>query len=253
MDARPRAKLVMSLLGGRPGRALDVGCGKGLLLAQLRDAGWKVEGTELSEVSSRFARSLGVNVFQGPVQEAPVPAESFDVVTLFHVLEHLTDPKGALAHICRLLRPGGSLVVEVPNIGSWYARLFGDLWFHYDVPRHLYHFNRVTLRRMLVESGFDVVTETTRNFQYDAFGAVQSALNRVLHKRNLLNNFNTGELRFSDLLHGPNPVRDVIALAVSQVALGIGFPLLVVASAITIPWRWRNPSLYRATAVPRSA
>lgn len=236
MDARPRAKLVGALLGGRTGRVLDVGCGKGLLLAALRDAGWEVCGTELSEVSGRYARSRGIPVHQVPVEDAPLEDGSFDVVTLFHVLEHLTDPKRSLARIRALLRPDGFLVVEVPNIGSWYARAFGDIWFHYDVPRHLYHFDPATLRRMLETSGFAIERQTTRNLQYDAFGAVQSALNAVLRRRNLLNDFNTGEVVARDLLSGGRPVRDMGALAVSQIALGIGFPLLALAGILASPW-----------------
>jgi SAM-dependent methyltransferase len=206
------------------------------LLAELRARGWEVHGTELSAVSASYARSLGIPVLQSAVEDAPFVDASFDVITMFHVLEHLTDPKRALFRLYRLLRPGGLLIVEVPNIGSWYARVFGDVWFHYDVPRHLYHFSRDTLGKMMVEPGFELLKETTRNVQYDAFGAVQSFLNKLLRRRNLLNDFNTGELRLADLLRGPGALRDVGALVVSQVTLMLGFPVLALASILTSPW-----------------
>ncbi|MEA3416270.1 MAG: class I SAM-dependent methyltransferase [Thermodesulfobacteriota bacterium] len=235
-DARPRVKLVSSLFGGTPGRILDIGCGKGLLLAGLRKKGWKVFGTELSEVSAQIAGTAGITVYNLPVEECPFEPESFDVATLYHSLEHMTNPLKTLRAVHGLLRPGGSLVVEVPNIGSWYAKAFGTAWFHLDAPRHLYHFNRHTLRRMLEACGFLVVRESTHNVQYDAFGAVQSVLNRFLHKKNLLNNFNTGEVKLGELWHEDNGVRNLTALAISEVALLIGFPLFALMSLALSRW-----------------
>lgn len=137
----------------------------------------------MSEASTQIATAAGITVYNLPVEECPFEPESFDVVTLYHSLEHMTNPLKTLNAVQGLLRPGGFLVVEVPNIGSCYSRAFGTEWFHLDVPRHLYHFNRQTLRRMLEACGFLVVRESTHNVQYDAFGAVQSVLNRFLHKK----------------------------------------------------------------------
>ena len=224
-DARPRIRLVSGLLGGTPGRILDVGCGKGLLLLGLRERGWEVCGTELSEASAQIASTAGITVYNLPVEECPFELEFFDVVTLYHSLEHMTNPQKTLKAVHRLLRPGGFLVVEVPNIGSWYARAFGTEWFHLDVPRHLYHFNRQTLQRMLETCGFLVRSKSTHNVQYDAFGTVQSILNRVFRKKNLLNNFNTGEVSLGELWREDNRIRNFTALAISEIALSIGFPL----------------------------
>ena len=235
-DARPRIKLVSSLFGGTPGRILDMGCGKGLLLAGLQKTGWEVFGTELSEVSAQIAGSAGITVYNLPVEECPFEPESFDVVTLYHSLEHMINPQKTLTAVHRLLRPGGFLVVEVPNIGSWYAGTFGIEWFHFDVPRHLYHFNQQTLRRMLEACGFLVVRESTHNVQYDAFGAVQSVLNRFLHKKNLLNNFNTGEVKLGELWHEDNGVRNLTALVISEFALLIGFPIVALMSLALSRW-----------------
>lgn len=226
MDARPRIKLARSLFPNITGLALDVGCGKGLLLAGLRNLGWKVYGTELSEVSSQYAQSQGITVYRSNVEDCGFTPGAFDLITMYHSLEHLTQPLHTLAYLHTLLRPGGRLVVEVPNIGSWYARVFGEAWFHFDVPRHLFHFSSATLRRLLETAGFEILSTQTHNTQYDAFGAVQSALNKVLRHKNLLNDFNTGETTLRELGNGPDAGRNLSALAISELALGLGFPLL---------------------------
>ena len=236
MDARARVRAVQRISGERVGSVLDVGCGKGLLLHGLQRHGWTVSGTELSEASGAHARSIGVPVFTGPVEDAPFAAQSFDLITLFHVLEHLPRPQHTLAVLFGLLRPGGTLIVEVPNIGSWYARFFGDDWFHYDVPRHLFHFDPATLSRTLNGAGFVIAETSTRNLQYDAFGAVQSLLNRLLAKPNLLNNFNTGQVSLRDLWTDENRLSNLGALALSQAVLAIGFPSFAAFGVITSPW-----------------
>ena len=142
LDARPRVRAVSQLLKGQSGRVLDVGCGKGLFLAGLRDQGWQAVGVEMSEVSGKHARSLNLEVFSKPLEKCGFDQGSFDVVTLFHSLEHMPNPVQLLHHIHNLLRPGGYMVVEVPNAGSWYARAFKGDWFHCDVPRHLFHFSQ---------------------------------------------------------------------------------------------------------------
>lgn len=236
MDAKARVDFIEHFVEPKQGCALDVGCGKGLFLQGLRERGWQVFGTELSEISSGHARSLGLTVYTNTVENAPFEAGTFDLITLFHVLEHLPRPQDTLATLFPLLRPGGTLLIEVPNIGSWYARFFGDDWFHYDVPRHLFHFNPATLRRIISNAGFFITRSDTRNLQYDAFGAVQSFLNRVLDKPNLLNNFNTKQTTFSELWADRQRINNVGALAVSELALAIGFPVMALAELALSPW-----------------
>lgn len=234
MDAKPRIKFVGDLLNGKAGRILDVGCGKGLLLNGLREKGWDVVGTELSDVASLRAREAGIQVHNRAVEEISFEPGSFDVITLYHCLEHLANPKETLVHLHRLLRPGGFLVIEVPNIGSWYARVFRDAWFHLDVPRHLYHFNPKTLHAFLEVTGFQVKRQKTINLQYDSFGAVQSILNKVLRRKNLLNNYNTGEITLRDLRR-QGGVGALASLAFSHMALWVGFPLLAVIEFFLSP------------------
>ena len=146
-----------ALLGRPPGIVLDVGCGDGDFLAFLQRHGWKGVGTEYSPDACALARRKGVRVIQGELREAALPPDSLDVVTLWHVLEHLPQPLEALQEVHRLLRGDGLLVVEVPCITSPTFRLCGESWFPLDVPRHLQHFSQQTLTRLLARAGFTPV------------------------------------------------------------------------------------------------
>jgi len=141
-----------------PGDLLDVGCGSGAFLAYARDHGWKVRGVELVEAAASFCRDvLNLPVVTGDLLEASFPSQSFDVVTLWSVLEHVHNPMAVLHEIRRILRPGGLLVLAIPNLDSVDAHLFGPAWVGYDVPRHLYLFSHTVIQRMLAQCGFGMV------------------------------------------------------------------------------------------------
>ncbi len=141
-----------------PGRALDVGCATGLFLDALRARGWKVTGVEPSDFAARYARErLGLAVHQGMLDDAPFAERSFELITLWHVLEHLPDPAASLQRLRSLLVPGGVVALTVPNAGGWDARLWGAWWAGWDAPRHLYHFTPATLSRLLHDAGFQVM------------------------------------------------------------------------------------------------
>ncbi len=182
-----RARMVESVGGHGPDRVLDIGCGRGLLLSAFRRRGWEVQGTELSESAARYAREVArVPVEIGRVEDLGFPDNSFGAVTLWHVLEHIHDPRVVLAEVNRILKPGGVLLVGVPNFSGFEARVFRDKWFHLDVPRHITHLTQPMLRQALAENGF--VAKRWSGFapEYDAFSFVQSALNRLGLRHNLL-------------------------------------------------------------------
>lgn len=139
---------------------LDIGCGSGAYLQQMQKRGWDVYGIEPSEAAATAAAAaLGIRsdrIFVGPAEQADWPANSFHLVTLSHVLEHLPDPQQTLIDIHRWLRPGGRVRIWVPNVESAESRVFGKLWFGLDVPRHLVHYSPTTVRRLLEGSGFEV-------------------------------------------------------------------------------------------------
>jgi SAM-dependent methyltransferase len=138
------------------GRLLDVGCGNGAFLARLGGGGWAVEGTDTSPAACALTRAKGVPVHEGDLAGARFPDGAFDVVTLWHVLEHLTEPLVELAEIRRILRPGGWLAIQVPDADSPTLRLCGEHWFPLSVPRHLQHFTFDSLRQTLERAGFVV-------------------------------------------------------------------------------------------------
>ncbi|MCM3875699.1 MAG: class I SAM-dependent methyltransferase [Thermoanaerobaculia bacterium] len=169
------------------GRVLDIGCGRGITLSQLKEDGWEISGVEISETAATHARSLlGETIFVGDILAAPWPADSFDVINIWHVLEHLPDPAGVLSKCGTLLRPGGLLVVAVPNFESLQAGFAGPLWFHLDVPRHYWHFGEKVLRALLEEKGFAVRETSHFSFEQNPYGWIQSLLNRLGFPYNLL-------------------------------------------------------------------
>lgn len=166
---------------------LDIGCGTGLFLREARERGWTVEGIELSRSAVAYARErFGLPVRQGALDEIALPDAAFDVITMWHVLEHLPDPLAALRQAARALRPGGLLLLAVPNIGSLEARLFGRRWYSLDAPRHLYHFSPETLRALLERAGLHeertVHSAGTAGLVYSLMGDLTGVSLKLRHR-----------------------------------------------------------------------
>lgn len=137
------------------GKVLDVGCGAGGNLKSLQDQGWDVSGIEVSEEASTHARALtGGRIHTGTLESHPFAQKSFDLILMSHSLEHLPSPTEALRRVHALLKDDGLLVVSVPNADSIEAKLFGNSWFHWDPPRHFYHFGRGSLTQLMRQAEF---------------------------------------------------------------------------------------------------
>ncbi len=142
---------------GVNGLLLEVGCGGGLLLGMLAKRGVRGAGMDISAQAAASARKVNrIPALCGTLQHAPLRSGSFSVVTMFHVVEHLNDPVVHLLAARRLLRPGGRVVVQVPNADSWQFRLFGKRWNGMDVPRHLVNYRTRDLVQLLERCGFRV-------------------------------------------------------------------------------------------------
>ncbi|WP_400192771.1 class I SAM-dependent methyltransferase [Hymenobacter sp. B81] len=132
----------------RRGRLLDYGCGTGHFLAACQQAGWQVAGVEPSPVARAQAQQrTGQPISAADLSE--LAPESFDAITLWHVLEHVHELNATLKQLVRLLKPDGVLIIAVPNADSPDAQYYREQWAAYDVPRHLYHFTPATLGKLL--------------------------------------------------------------------------------------------------------
>ena len=169
-----------------PGRALEIGCGDGFMLASLQRAGWQVAGTERTDEMARHARQVfNIEMFIGGPENVPTD-RTYDLVVLFQVLEHMSDPTAVLEDCARLLRPGGKIVIGVPNFASIQSRYAREDWFHLDVPRHLFHFTPSALKDALTAVG---IAKTRARFfspEHDPYGWMQSILNRAFANKNSL-------------------------------------------------------------------
>jgi 2-polyprenyl-3-methyl-5-hydroxy-6-metoxy-1,4-benzoquinol methylase len=138
---------------------LDVGCGNGDFLRQLQQHHHcRVNGLEISENAVLLAKKqYGIDVFHGDIFSAPYKKESFDLVTLRSVIEHVPDPKGAMEKAFTLCKPSGLLFIKTPNCDSIGATLFKDKWYPVECPRHLYLFSPPTISALLEKCGFEVL------------------------------------------------------------------------------------------------
>jgi 2-polyprenyl-3-methyl-5-hydroxy-6-metoxy-1,4-benzoquinol methylase len=160
------------------GRILDIGCGNGGFLAQMQDMGFAVEGTEWSAHSAaRVPAECSIAVHVGDLLSLDLPRQAYDLITLWHVFEHLRQPREALLRIGDLLAPSGALIMSMPNAESWQARMFGTHWFHHDPPRHLFAFGRSSLTQLLNLTGFEVKAFHSFSMEQNPYGLIQSMLN----------------------------------------------------------------------------
>ena len=137
------------------GKLLDIGCGSGSFLLAMRGKGYDVYGVDTSEDACKLAKEkVGRNIFNGELKQFSFPDNYFDVATMWHVLEHMPNPIQELGEVSRILQSKGILILEVPNIGSLGFKLFGENWPHLDVPRHVCHYSKETLEKLLDKTGF---------------------------------------------------------------------------------------------------
>ena len=131
-------RYVMNLRGDQKGRLLDVGCGDGKFLADMKRLGWEVVGVEPDPEAAKIAEErLGLSVFTGTLGEANFPPDAFDAITMKHVIEHVEDPIGLVRECHRILKPGGRLSIATPNTECLQHQLFRTAWLELDPPRHL--------------------------------------------------------------------------------------------------------------------
>jgi len=171
------------------GSVLELGCGPGLMLAAFHRRGWRVLGIERNEQVAEMARrALGVEIVTTPVEALSADVR-FDLIIMFHVLEHMARPVALLRECARRLAPGGYLIINVPNFASWQARFAGPKWLHLDLPRHLSHFTPKTLSVTLERAGLHLKEMSFASPEHDPYGWVESTISRITGRVNTLTRF----------------------------------------------------------------
>jgi 2-polyprenyl-3-methyl-5-hydroxy-6-metoxy-1,4-benzoquinol methylase len=148
---------VFFLQANPEGRLLEVGCGNGYTLNKLGKLGWKVEGLDLDINAVRIAKANGLTVHHGDIKQKKYSNDTFDVITMSHVVEHVYDPVDVLRECHRVMKPGGRLVCVTPNAESWGHKLYKYDWRGLEPPRHLHIFNIASLCEITRQAGFEKI------------------------------------------------------------------------------------------------
>jgi SAM-dependent methyltransferase len=138
-----------------PGRMLELGCASGNFMTRMKKAGWQVDGIEFSATAAEVAQRRGFRVVEGTVETAPEPAHPYDLIVAWMVLEHLHEPVETLKRLKGWTRPGGYLVLSVPDAQSLERKLFGDANYALQIPTHLYHYSKASITKVLRASGWE--------------------------------------------------------------------------------------------------
>ena len=139
--------------GKEKGKALDIGCGVGDFLHTMEQHSWDCTGVEPSEDAKVIAKKRIKGQLLSSEEQENLPDNSFDIITMWHVLEHVDDIRWQIQQLHRLCKPGGRIIIALPNYKSYDGQYYKAEWAAYDVPRHLNHFNKETLIKIFEESG----------------------------------------------------------------------------------------------------
>ena len=216
-----RARRVFSLAKTEAIHILDIGAGDGRFLKNMHDFGCKIYGTELEcPAYNRASMIPEIHLVHCDITQAAFEPEKFNIITIWHVLEHMPDPAKIINHCQKLLAPGGLIIIEVPNLGSWQSHISGSNAFHLDPPRHLYQFTKRSLTALLNNANFKIFKQETASLEMGVIGVMQSWLNIWITPRDL----------FYDMLRTRNQCRGTIlnkALSITLAILLIPFALII--------------------------
>jgi len=205
------------------------------MLASLHRRGWRVLGIERNEAVAETARrALGIEIVATPVEALRADAR-FDLIIMFHVLEHIGEPVALLRECAKRLAPGGRLITNVPNFSSWQSRFAGSNWLHLDVPRHLVHFTPQTLTATLERAGLKPAEMSFVSLEHDPYGWIESTINRLTGRPNTLHRF----------LMRLDPIGPAVLLS-----FVLGAVLLLPALLLSVAsWVARRGAVMEATAI----
>lgn len=160
-------KYKIAINGKSAGKLLDIGCGVGDFIHTAEEQGWQCTGVEPSQDAKAIAKKRIKAEILSSEDLEQIPNETFDVITMWHVLEHVDDLKWQMAQLQRLIKKGGRIVIALPNYKSYDATFYKEKWAAYDVPRHLNHFNKDTLVKIFKTNDLNLVK--TDKLKWDAY------------------------------------------------------------------------------------
>lgn len=143
----------------KKGKILDIGCGEGSFLRKFPTSSWQISGVEINKSLAKFAKTHTKNatIITKPIESTRLPKKNFDIITLWHVLEHLQNPVTVLRSLRKIISPNGYIVIEVPHGNSIYKSLFQKYWQLLLLPRHLFFWTKKSLKYALNDAGFEVI------------------------------------------------------------------------------------------------
>jgi 2-polyprenyl-3-methyl-5-hydroxy-6-metoxy-1,4-benzoquinol methylase len=209
-----KRKMVENITGKNNGNILDLGCGTGAFLNVMKKANWKITGLEPDETARGKAQELYGLHLDNAEKFYGLPAESFDAITMWHVLEHVHELHEYINQLRRLLKPNGKLFIAVPNYTCYDEKVYKEFWAAYDVPRHLYHFSPASMKKLLSLHG--LVIETIKPMWYDSFYVSMLSEEYKTGKSHPVKAFVTGSISNSKALFSKEKCSSVIYVASIQ-------------------------------------
>lgn len=209
-----KGKMVEKVTGKATGSILDVGCGTGAFLNTMQNSSWQITGLEPDETARKKAWELYNLNLDIPGKLFSLPAQSFDVITMWHVLEHVHDLHNYMKTLKQLLKSGGKLFIAVPNYTCYDQKVYKEFWAAYDVPRHLYHFSPASMHKLL--SIHNMQIDTLKPMWYDSFYVSMLSEKYKTGRSNILKAFITGGISNLKTILNTGKCSSVIYIASSQ-------------------------------------
>lgn len=209
----------------RKAKILDIGCGSGKWLYDMKQKGYIVSGCEVSETAAKTGKeTAGIDIFPGQLIDSNYKSKNFDYIRMHHSFEHIYNPNETLQEIKRILKDNGRLYIAVPNIDSWWGNIFKQYWYYLGAPIHVYNYSKNSLMKILEQNGFKV-TKIKYNGVYNGLtGSIQI----------LVNSRKTGNLTSSQGMIISSKVACILGTYISKIAnlLGRGDCIEIIAKKI---------------------
>lgn len=225
---KSRARKLSKSISDRA-KVLDIGCGNGNFLNYLSEFGsYELHGIERNELAAQRALlHTNLKVQSRPLDAKSFPENYFDAVTMFHVFEHVSNPTEVLTIISKILKSGGVFRISVPNIQSFQALIFKGNWLHIDTPRHLFFLKPDDMIKTIESYGFKVIESSSFSIEQNPFGAIQSILNLVFKKKDLLFEFFKGNYYY----------KRKIRLITDILFFVLWLPFFIFTDLVISPWK----------------